>query len=150
MGDDLRESGMERLGKPTIVPECRPERRAHARRSRGRTGEARSDWPMALQVWRSKAGRGGAARVRRGVRARRAVHPHALVGALESVLGGTREMANARPGEGRALNVFAPVTCRPQESSEDFLRVLARGGRGTEGEARPRRKGRVCCWPPPA
>lgn len=96
-------------------------------------------------------GRGGAEpRVRRGVSARRAVHPHALVGPLNSELGGTREGVDARPGEGCALNVFAPVTSRLQESSEDFLRVLARGGRGTAGEARPRRTGRACCWPPPA
>lgn len=121
-----------------------------ARRSAGRGGQARSDWPPVPQA-DGRAGRRGA-RAERRPRAPAGL-PGTSVGAPVGELGGAKEVMKAWPRECRRLIFLTRVTSRARESIEASLGGLAQCRRGTaeeEGEARHRPKGRVRCGPLPA
>lgn len=131
-----------RIGR-SLRPNTAGRRTNNAQINQGLTSEAL----IGPRLFRP-AGRGGAARVRREVSARRASHPHALVSEPVSELGGAKGMVNACSGGRSRLNVFPPLTSRQQESNYAFLQCPAYGRYGTaeeEGRRGPGGKASISC-----
>lgn len=126
--------------------ECRPERRTHARGAAGGVQARRAlIGPLGSSLRAPVPGRDGAARVRRVVSARRAVHP---------LMDGARGLMPALE-KGSGFNVLAPITSRlfPEAWPTAGGRLRERRGPGgkvgsgagdclrSEGLGRPVRRG---------